>query len=222
MSVVCYVKDESKSFHTFVANRITTFQDGCTPPLHQWYHVEGGMNAGDHTTRELSADTFLDCTECLLGSEFLWKCELKWPILTDSSLTIPSGNPDVKAHATSLATSSNPHITTLSDLFQRISSWYHLKKEVAWILLYRSNLLMAGKSRVQSDQLRNPVEKPSLISLEEMERAEKAILQKVQQKAFPAEVHQLNGPSGLKHVGRSSPLFKLDPGLRNSLLCVRG
>ncbi|XP_015761748.1 PREDICTED: uncharacterized protein LOC107340862 [Acropora digitifera] len=55
-----------------------------------------------------------------------------------------------------------------------------------------------------------------------MERAEKAILQKVQQTAFPAEVHQLTGPSGSKHVRRSSPLFKLDPVLRNGLLCVGG
>ncbi|KAK2558836.1 hypothetical protein P5673_019053 [Acropora cervicornis] len=113
------------------------------------------------------------------------------------------------------ATSSNPSITTLSDLFQRISSWYRLKKVVAWILRYRSHLLMASKSRVQSVQLKSPVKKPSLISVEKMERAEKAILQNVQQTAFPAKFHQLTGPSGSKHVRRSSPLFKLDPVLRN-------
>ena len=157
-----------------------------------------------------------------MGAEFLWKCELKWPKLTDSSLTIPSGDPEVKVHATSLATSSNPSISTLSDLFQRISSWYRLKKVVAWILRYRSHLLIASKSRVQSVQLKSPVKRPSLISVEEMERAEKAILQNVQQTAFPAEVHQLTGPSGSKHVRRSSPLFKLDPVLRNGLLCIGG
>ena len=132
MSVLRYVKNESKRFHTFVANRITTIRDGSTPD--QWYHVEGAMNPGDHTSRGLnSADAFLNCTEWLLGPEFLWKCELKWPKLTDSSLTIPSSDPEVKAHATSLVTSSNPPITTLSDLFERISSWYGLKKLVAWI-----------------------------------------------------------------------------------------
>ena len=180
------------------------------------------MNPGDHTSRGLSADAFLNCTEWLSGPEFLWKCDLKWPKLTDSSLTIPSGDLEVKAHMTSLPTSSNPLITTLSDLFQRISSWYRLMKAVAWILRYRSNLLMASKSRVQSDQLKNPLEKPSLISVEEMERAEKAILQNLQQTAFPAEVHELTGPSGSKHVRRSSPLFKLDPVLRNGLLCFGG
>jgi len=85
MSVLRYVKNESKRFHTFVANRITTIRDGSTPD--QWYHVEGAMNPGDHTSRGLSADAFLNCTEWLLGPEFLWKCELKWPKLTDSSLS---------------------------------------------------------------------------------------------------------------------------------------
>ncbi|XP_068734645.1 uncharacterized protein [Montipora capricornis] len=136
MSVLRYVKNESKRFHTFVANRITTIRDGSTPD--QWYHVEGAMNPGDHTSRRLSADAFLNCTEWVLGPEFLWKCELKWPKLTDSSITIPSGDPEVK------------------------------------------------------------------------------------QTAFPAEIHQLTGPSGSKHVRRSSPLFKLDPVLRNGLLCVGG
>ena len=154
MSVLRYVKNESKHFHTFVANRNTTIQDGFTPD--QWYHLEGAMNPGDHTSRGLSADALLNCTEWLLGPEFLWKCELKWPKLTDSSLRIPSGDMEVKAHMTSLPILSNPPITTLSDLFQRIYSWYRLKKAVAWILRYRSNLLMASKSRVQSDQLKNP------------------------------------------------------------------
>ena len=182
MSVLRYVKNESKRFHTFVANRITTIRDGSTQD--QWYHAEGAMNPSDHNSRGLSADAFLNCTEWLLGPEFLWKCELKWPKLTNSSLT---SDLEVKANETSLVTSSNPPITTLSDLFQRISSWYRLRKVVAWILRYRSNLLMASKSRVQSDQLRNPVEKPSLISVKEMERAKKAILQNVQQTAFTAE-----------------------------------
>ena len=68
------------------------------------------MNPGDHTSRGLSADAFLNCTEWLLRPEFLWKCELKWPKLINSSLTIPSGDAEVKVYTTSLATSSNPSI----------------------------------------------------------------------------------------------------------------
>ena len=135
----------ANGIHTFVANR-KKMQDGFTPD--QWYHVEGAMNPGDHTARGVAADASLNCTEWSLRPEFLWKCELKWPKLTDSSIAFPSDDPEVKAYATSLATSSNPPITTLTDRFQRISSWYRLKKTVAWILRYRSNLLMASKSQV--------------------------------------------------------------------------
>ena len=149
-SIFWTVKNESKRFHTFVANRIRTIRHGSTPD--QWYHVEGAMNPGDHSSMGLSADASLNCTEWLLGPEFLWKCERRWPKLTDSSPTIPSSDPVVKAHATFLVTSSNPPLTTLSDLFQRISSWYRLKNAVAWILRYRNNLLMASKSRLLSDQ----------------------------------------------------------------------
>ena len=60
------------------------------------------------------------------------------------------------------------------------------------------------------------------MSVEEMEKAQKAILQNVQQTAFPAEVHELTGPSGSRHVRRSSPLFKLNPVPRNGLLVVGG
>ena len=42
---------------TFVANHITAIRDGSTPD--QWYHAEGAMNPGDHTSRGLAADAFL-------------------------------------------------------------------------------------------------------------------------------------------------------------------
>ena len=104
MSVLRCVKNESKRSHIFVGNHITTIRDGSTPD--QSCDVEDAMNPGDHTSRGLSADAFLNCTEWLLGPELLWKCELKWRKLTDPSLTIPSGDLEVKARATSLLTSS--------------------------------------------------------------------------------------------------------------------
>ena len=54
----------ANGIHTFVANRIETILDGSTPD--EWYHVEGAMNPGDHTSRGLAADAFLNCTEWLL------------------------------------------------------------------------------------------------------------------------------------------------------------
>ena len=46
MSVLRYVKNENRRFHTFVANRIAIIRDSSSPD--QLYHVEGTLNPGDH------------------------------------------------------------------------------------------------------------------------------------------------------------------------------
>lgn len=95
---------------------------------------------------------------------------------------------------------------------QRSSSWYHLKISFACILRYRNNVLMTKTLQ----------EKPSAITIQEMENAEKVILKNVRQEAFPGEFNELSKSSGNKHVKRSSCLFKLDPILEYGLLRVGG
>lgn len=110
----------------------------------------------------------------------------------------------------------------LSDCFQRFSSWYRLKKCFAWILRYRNNLLSAAKDRKGGGQPKIVKGKPSLITITEMENAEKAILKNVQQAAFSDELRVLRKSNGCRCVKRSSCLFKLDPFLEGGLLRVGG
>ena len=58
MSVLRYVKNENRRFHTFVANRIAIIRDSSSPD--QWYHVEGTLNPGDHTSKGLTAEALLN------------------------------------------------------------------------------------------------------------------------------------------------------------------
>ena len=51
MSVLRYVKNENKHFHTFVVNRIAMIRDSSSPG--QWYHMEGITNPANHTFRGL-------------------------------------------------------------------------------------------------------------------------------------------------------------------------
>jgi len=89
MSVLRYVRNENKRFHTFVANRIAMIRDSSSPG--QWYHLEGITNPGDHTTRGLSAEGLLSCDKWLMGPGFLWKSECQWPTQSlDISLHLPS------------------------------------------------------------------------------------------------------------------------------------
>ncbi|XP_022788132.1 uncharacterized protein LOC111328047 [Stylophora pistillata] len=194
----------------------------------QWYHVEGTMNPGDHTSRGISADSLLNCEKWLLGPEFLWNPMHHWIKELGASIAIQDEDPEVKPNPVVefneklSAAAAVVVLPILSDYFQRFSCWYPLKKSFAWILRYRNNLLMAAKSRKGSAQPKTLQEKHSPITLEEMENAEKATLKNVQQEAFPEEFNELNKFSGSKRVKRSSCLFKLDPILEDGLLRVGG
>ena len=73
MSVLCYVKNESTHFYTFVANLIAMVRDGSTP--HQLRHVEGAAIPGDYASRGTTAKALMTCQSWLMGLEFLWKPE---------------------------------------------------------------------------------------------------------------------------------------------------
>ena len=45
-AVLCYVKNETNRYHTFVANRVAVIRDGSEP--NQWNHVGGDKNPSDH------------------------------------------------------------------------------------------------------------------------------------------------------------------------------
>ena len=69
-SVLRYVNNEDKGFHTFLANRIAIIRDGSDP--NQWRYVSGESNPGDDLSRGLSAETLLDRERWIKGPEFLW------------------------------------------------------------------------------------------------------------------------------------------------------
>ena len=80
---------------------------------------------------------------------------------------------------------------------------------------------MAIKGKREGGPLNTNQKQLPFITLDEMENAEKAILKNVQRAAFPEEFSRL--ASGNDECGkRSSPLFKLDPVVRDGLLCVGG
>ena len=95
--------------------------------------------------------------------------------------------------------------------FQKCSSWIRLKKFVAWLLRYRERLLNASKNKEINGDV------PKCIILEEIEKAEREILKKVQRRAVPEE---FNHPE--KPLKKSSRLYKLDPTVIDGLLHVGG
>ena len=144
-SVLRYIKNENKRFHTFVANRIVMVRDGSHPD--QWRHVGGDLNPADDLSRGLSAEALLNSERWLKGPEFLLMPMEFWPSGPLSMGSVPDTDPEVKVNAKVNVTSLTQPFHPLVEYFQRTSSWYRLKKLIAWLLRYCESLLMVSKGK---------------------------------------------------------------------------
>ena len=63
-AVLRYVKNETRRYHTFVANRVAVIRDGSEP--HQWKHVSGDINPADDISRGLTADIYLPSSRAMV------------------------------------------------------------------------------------------------------------------------------------------------------------
>ncbi|XP_038061120.1 uncharacterized protein LOC119731907 [Patiria miniata] len=77
-SVLQYIQNESRRFHTFVANRVSRIQSGHDPS--QWRYVDTASNPADDGSRGLTADTMIKNQRWLNGPDFLLKEEQHWPL----------------------------------------------------------------------------------------------------------------------------------------------
>ena len=91
--------------------------------------------------------------------------------------------------------------------FSRFSTWYKLKRSVAWILRISDKL-----------QRKKITFKP--ISVDELDRAEKAIIQCIQQESFAEEITRLR--SSKTQRKQNNRLVKLNPIINDGILRVGG
>ena len=198
-SVLRYIRNETKQFHTFVATRIAIIRDGSDPD--QWRHVSRDLNPGDNLSRGLSAEALVSSDCWKKGPAFLWEQKEQWPQGPLSLGSIPDADPEVKVDVNANATSVAGPFCPLVDYFRRTSSWYRLKKSIAWFLRYRENLRSAStRKKLANAPWRR-------INMEEMRAAELEILKCVQLHYFPEELQSVT-KSGVDvaHVKKTSGL----------------
>ena len=230
--VLSYITNKEKRFQTFVANRITTIHEGSRPD--QWNYVDTDSNPADDASRGLSAEDIIHQSRWINGPPFLWEAEDRWPKRPEISVEIKEDDPEVKRERKTFSVASTVEADFLNRVVQSCSSWYKLKKLMAWILRYRSNLLRECRRRKEGTAKVLVSEIPSPISVEEMHSAEIEVLKYVQRQCFREELVCLQGKESkveLKKsvrarrtgsVKKSSSITKLDPELRDGLLCVGG
>ena len=114
-------------------------------------------NPADDASRGVSADSL---QRWIHGPEFLTQSKETWPQrAADMNTTIPEDDPEVKKESvayTNEASARDP----ISDIIKQFSSWTQLKRIVAWILHYKSNLSCLSKKRrtEESVKTRHPAQ----------------------------------------------------------------
>ena len=192
--VLQYLNNESRRFHTFVANRVAEIRE--TSEVQQWRHVPGEQNPADVCSRGASLMELME-TEWLSGPEFLKHDEDQWPSQSEPE-AVSSTDPEVRVSC--VTTVKTEAETSLPDP-SKYSSWLKYKRVVAWMTRFVRNLA----ARVRSERYKSTC---GPLSASELEGAEAAILRDVQGRHFQIEIRALE--AGVTEV-KSSRLQHVTP-----------
>ena len=213
--VLGYIANESRRFHVFVANRVQVIQD--TTSIEQWKYVDTKLNPADHASRGLGAVDFLN-SSWTNGPDFLWKDESRWSSSNQKDVQetnqLSDHDPEVK-RATALVSSAVQMKMCLEDRLRSFSDWYRAKRAIALCFLFVNKVRRKEKMKEQS-------KKKVELMVDDLQRAEKAILKSVQDSHFSKEINSLQMlPSNCsvectestkrRDCLKAGPLHKLDP-----------
>ena len=238
-SVLKYIANQHTRFHTFVANRVSTIREATK--VTQWRYVNTKVNPADVASRGQNAEKFMENQSWIHGPDILWKSESDWPEFPMDVISHSFDDPEVKR---------NPAVNTImvkdngnpTDRFlTHFSSWKKLKIAVAWILKLKetlkvlvhrkkefrstvsaSNTITRSTGKVVDEKMTNV--KTTLggqtVTLEDLEKAENAIISQTQKQYFQEEMTTLKtATSGVK---KASSIYKLDPVFKDDVLRVGG
>ncbi|XP_045122645.1 uncharacterized protein LOC123511096 [Portunus trituberculatus] len=89
-----YIRNTERRFHTFVANRIAVIHEESDPD--QWRYVSSGLNPADDASRGLRGDELGGCSRWTQGPPFLLLDKNQWPVEGVTREGVPSDDPEVK------------------------------------------------------------------------------------------------------------------------------
>jgi len=194
--VLCWIRQFSRKFKTFVANRVSYIQELTKPQ--QWHYVPTKMNPADLVSRGVLGSELPRCSFWWEGPEFLKKDEEDWPALSKVKVVAEK----IESLATTLQTVAEEKCFAKKvDYFQpeTVSGWNRLVRVRAWVRRF-SNNCRKGKIRIIQRELT-----PEEIDHEEME-----VIKRDQSKWFEKEYVLLTEG---KMLTERSNILKMDPKL---------
>ncbi len=203
--------------------------------------MEIHQNPAYLASRGVSASTLVKCREWIHGPDFLWKKEEEWPKESLVSVSLSPDDVEVKRNTTVYSTVLKDKENPTSQLLNYFSSWTKLKIAVAWFLKFKNvlRLLSAKRKEIQAACMNKDTKNPhkvcdklkafktslgaQSISLEDLLKAEKAIVKFYQKQRYAEEMSRVEKASVVgKCLNWFSSLYKLDPVMDDGVLRVGG
>ncbi|CAG2256055.1 unnamed protein product [Mytilus edulis] len=205
--VLGYIRNTSRRFKTFVANRLSVIQN--TTSLDQWRHVDSKQNPADIASRGIDACDRKNLDIWLNGPKFLHKNSEHWPRnVLDEELGISETDTEIKKEIAVHATTTN----AIDNLLGYFSDWIKLRRAIAWFRRFK----IYCRNRYLGHHL--PCNSGNL-NVTELREATDEILAHVQMSYFSDEITNLKKA---KPVKKGSRIASLNPVLVNELIRSKG
>ena len=149
--VLRYVENDDKRYQTFVANRVSAIREQCLPC--QWKYVETKLNPADDASRGMTVEAIVESNRWTKGPFFLWQSEENWqkrPAAMDEDKE--EEHCESKEKGATFASLAHPINTEINRVFENFSSWFQLKKCVAWILRFKDRLRTTVAKQSEENQ----------------------------------------------------------------------
>ena len=178
--------------------------------------MDTSSNPADFASRGMKAEEFVACEMWTSGPSFLLDSEEQWPV-TPADVRTANLDGDVEVRRETLHCEVLADVPSALDVIvERTSSWQRLLHTVGWLRRYMAWL----RHRVTSKKGILGVDcRVGPLTIPELRESAEVVWRAEQGKYFQAEVNAL---SKGKQVGRSSPLLRLQPVMKEGLLRVGG
>ncbi|TKS65758.1 hypothetical protein D9C73_028515 [Collichthys lucidus] len=236
-STLKYIQNENKRFKTFVANRVNTIREMTS--ITQWRYVNTKQNPADCASRGLKASALLNSHTWLNGPEFLRGQKSEWPKSELVTQTPQENDMEVKKDVLMMNILVKEQNTPTHAFIHHHSNWNKLTRAVAWLLKLKDLLINLSQRRNEilnklttspTSEMKTLLERKMKavkkcmtsqpMTLNDLKKAEKAIIHYTQLEAFPEEMETLQRKNA--HLSRQSRIRMLDPILQNGLLLTGG
>ena len=200
MNVICWIRNRSRSYKPFVANRVGEIQTSTNPQ--QWRHVPTAQNPADIASRGSTAAKLATDALWWSGPEFLSESIDQWPTqpttntatIADATETRKSGHCEYNATLLTV-------VVKLGDRLDpsRFSDWIRLSRVHAWVWRFANNCRLSKQDRKNGELHRDEIQESQTLLL-------KACQQETFGDEYRALIHQ-------KPLPAQSKLLVLNPQL---------